>query len=216
MHSNSTTNCAIRLRSRQRGSSPTGTLRSNLLKILQSFDFFNLSIGSSGPSPVEHEYLKTASGRKSQQNVLVTLRSLVSWPQKGKGCPGIAHLPHPFIIHCIVRLLTIPLPSQRPIRRIIESLQSHSVNTLTELVRVERIAATCDESDAVAFQGPMTEAWSYYVSSNQFLTELRGLTRNYPFCGDIVTDAQMRVRSDPESNRSWNMAWLCLQKTVNE
>lgn len=62
----------------------------------------------------------------------------------------------------------------------------------------------------------MTEAWSYYVSSNQFLTELRGLTRNYPFCGDIVTDAQMRVRSDPESNRSWNMAWLCLQKTVNE
>lgn len=75
--------------------------------------------------------------------------------------------------------------SQRPIRRIIESLQSHAVNTLTELVRVERIAATCDESDAVAFQGPMTEAWSYYVSSNQFLTELRGLTRNYPFCGDM-------------------------------
>lgn len=115
-----------------------------------------------------------------------------------------------------LRPLTILPPSQRPIRRIIESLQSHSVNTLTELVRVERIAATCDESDAVAFQGPMTEAWSYYVSSNQFLTELRGLTRNYPFCGDIVTDAQMRVRSDPESNRSWNMAWLCLQKTVNE
>lgn len=115
-----------------------------------------------------------------------------------------------------LRPLTMLPPSQRPIRRIIESLQSHSVNTLTELVRVERIAATCDESDAVAFQGPMTEAWSYYVSSNQFLTELRGLTRNYPFCGDIVTDAQMRVRSDPESNRSWNMAWLCLQKTVNE
>lgn len=31
-----------------------------------------------------------------------------------------------------------------------------------------------------------------------------------------VTDAQVRVRSDPESNRSWNMAWLCLQKIVNE
>lgn len=128
-----------------------------------------------------------------------------------------ALLPSPFLLSTAEsKPLTISSPDQRPIRRIIESLQSHSINTLTELVRAERIAATCDESDAVAIQGPMTEAWSYYVSSNQFLTELRGLTRNYPFCGDIVTDAQMRVRSDPESNRSWNMAWLCLQKTVNE
>lgn len=133
-----------------------------------------------------------------------------------KGVLRYCALTQPFSIHSIIPPLTLSFLCQRPIRRIIESLQSHSVNTLTELVRVERIAATCDESDAVAFQGPMTEAWSYYVSSNQLLTELRGLTRNYPFCGDIVTDAQMRVRSDPESNRSWNMAWLCLQKTVNE
>lgn len=99
----------------------------------------------------------------------------------------------------------------------IESLQSHSVNTLTELVRIERVAATCeDENDAVAFQGPMTEAWNYYVSSNQLLTELRGLTRNYPFCGDILVDGQMRVRNDPASNRSWNLAWLCLQRIVDE
>lgn len=99
----------------------------------------------------------------------------------------------------------------------VESLQSHRVNTLTELVRMERIAATCDnEGDALAFQGPMTEAWSHYVNSNQFLTELRGLTKNYPFCGDIISDAQIRVRNDPESNRSWNMAWLCLQKIVGE
>lgn len=83
----------------------------------------------------------------------------------------------------------------------IDSLQSHSVNTLTELVRFERIAASCDdESDAAAFQRPMTEAWK----------------NNYPFCGDILTDAETRVRNDPESNRSWNMAWLCLQKMVNE
>lgn len=99
----------------------------------------------------------------------------------------------------------------------IESLQSHSVNTLTELVRIERAAATCeDENDAVAFQGPMTEAWSFYVGSNQFLTELRGLTRSYPFCGDVLADAQVRVRNDPDSNRSWNMAWLCLRKIVDE
>lgn len=99
----------------------------------------------------------------------------------------------------------------------IESLQSHTVNTLTELVRIERVAATCeDENDAIAFQGPMTEAWNYYVNSNQFLTELRGLTRSYPFSGDILVDAQMRVRNDPESNRSWNLAWLCLRKIVDE
>ncbi|KAF3765197.1 hypothetical protein M406DRAFT_340650 [Cryphonectria parasitica EP155] len=107
--------------------------------------------------------------------------------------------------------------AQRSLHRMIESLQSHSINTLTELVRIERVAATCEnENDAVAFQGPMTEAWSYYVSSNQFLTELRGLTRSYPFCGDILADAQARVRNDPESNRSWNMAWLCLRKIVDD
>lgn len=62
---------------------------------------------------------------------------------------------------------------------------------MTEIVRIEQIAATCDdENDAVAFQRPMTEAWNYYVSSNQFLTELRGLTRNYPFSGHVLDDAK--------------------------
>jgi hypothetical protein len=62
----------------------------------------------------------------------------------------------------------------------------------------------------------MTAAWEYYVNSNQFLTELRGLTRSYPFCGDIVHDAHVRVRNDPDSNRSWNLAWLCLMKIRDE
>lgn len=97
----------------------------------------------------------------------------------------------------------------------IESLQT--VNTLTELCRVERAAASCEsDEDARAVQEPMTTAWSYYVSSNQMLTELRGLTTNYPFCGDILIDAQTLVRSDPMSNRSWNLAWLCLVKINNE
>lgn len=47
------------------------------------------------------------------------------------------------------------------------------------------------------------------------LSELRGLTPNYPFCGDILTSAQTMVRGDPESNRSWNFAWLCLVKIAN-
>jgi hypothetical protein len=100
---------------------------------------------------------------------------------------------------------------------LIKSLTTHRVNTLTELVRIERIAASCDnEVDARAFQEPMTAAWTYYVTSNQFLTELRGLTTNYPFSGDVVQDALLRVRNDPESNRSWNLAWLCLTKIYDD
>ncbi|KAK3695712.1 hypothetical protein B0T22DRAFT_370404, partial [Podospora appendiculata] len=103
--------------------------------------------------------------------------------------------------------------SLKSTRQLIESLQTHRVNTLTELCRIERVAAACEtEEDARAFQGPMTAAWDYYVTSNQMLSELRGLTTSYPFCGDILTQAQALVRSDPESNRSWNLAWLCLVK----
>lgn len=59
----------------------------------------------------------------------------------------------------------------------------------------------------------MTAAWVYYVtSSNQLLAELRGLTRSYPIAAEIVADAYGRVTMDPESNRSWNLAWLCLVK----
>ncbi|KAH8180256.1 hypothetical protein LIA77_01775 [Sarocladium implicatum] len=98
-------------------------------------------------------------------------------------------------------------------KRLIESLERHQVNTLTELCRIEQTAASCtDEAEARAFQGPMTAAWVYYVSSSQLLTELRGLTRSYPISGDIVREAWARVTSDPESNRSWNLAWLCLMK----
>ncbi|WQF82650.1 hypothetical protein CDEST_07664 [Colletotrichum destructivum] len=106
-----------------------------------------------------------------------------------------------------------PRAVQRSIQQLIESLETHRVNTLTELCRIERVAATCEnEEDALAFQGPMTSAWDYYVNSNQFLTELRGLTRSYPLCSDILYDAHMRVRNDPDSNKSWNLAWLCLMK----
>ncbi|KAI0142027.1 hypothetical protein BJ166DRAFT_597395 [Pestalotiopsis sp. NC0098] len=97
--------------------------------------------------------------------------------------------------------------------QLIESLRTHRVNTLTELRRIEKVAAACDdEADAAAFQEPMTAAWSYYVSGGQFLVELRGLTPNYPMGADVLSDAVRRVRSDPGSNRSWNMAWLCLVK----
>ncbi len=102
---------------------------------------------------------------------------------------------------------------QISVTKLIDSLSTHRINTLTELCRIERIAATCeDEVDARAFQRPITAAWTHYVASHQFLTELRGLTRDYPFCSEIVSEALGRVRSDPRSNRSWNLAWLCLVK----
>ncbi|ODA76443.1 hypothetical protein RJ55_07712 [Drechmeria coniospora] len=97
--------------------------------------------------------------------------------------------------------------------RLVESLTTHRVNTLTELCRIERMASSCaDETDARAFQRPMTAAWIRYVTSHQMLTELRGLTSRFPFCGDIVREAYGRVRRDPTSNRSWNLAWLVLRR----
>lgn len=103
------------------------------------------------------------------------------------------------------------------IRTLIDALRTHRVNTLTELCRIERVAASCEsEEDSRAFQEPMTTAWQYYVNSNQMLSELRGLTTQYPFCGDIITEARMLVDNDPESNRSWNYAWLVLVKIRDE
>ncbi|KAK8075333.1 hypothetical protein PG997_009996 [Apiospora hydei] len=82
-----------------------------------------------------------------------------------------------------------PLP-QSSIQQQIDSLETHRVNTLTELCRIERAAAACEnEEDSRAFQAPMTQAWTYYVTtSGQFLTELRGLSRNYPFCAELVSE----------------------------
>ncbi|KAF5007907.1 hypothetical protein FDECE_5822 [Fusarium decemcellulare] len=90
---------------------------------------------------------------------------------------------------------------------------THRIRTLNELVRIERIAAFCQsESDARAFQVPMTAAWASYVTSHQLLVDLHGLTRNFPFSGEIVSESHSRVINDPLSNRSWNLAWLCLMK----
>jgi predicted secreted protein len=71
----------------------------------------------------------------------------------------------------------------------------HQVNTLIELRRIEKAFAVLGTPDV---SEPMTAACkrlpmirtaaetdlllgSYYVNSHGLLTELRGLTRNYPF-----------------------------------
>jgi hypothetical protein len=106
--------------------------------------------------------------------------------------------------------------SQQNTAQLIESLNTHRINTLTELCRIERFAASSSEEDQILFQEPMTAAWTYYVTSNNLLTELRNLTVNYPFSNELLDDAKWRVSSDPNSNRSWNYAWLVLTKMQDE
>ncbi|PSN63764.1 hypothetical protein BS50DRAFT_602475 [Corynespora cassiicola Philippines] len=93
--------------------------------------------------------------------------------------------------------------------RMIQALQSHHVNTLVELRRIEKAFAVLGSSDVTE---PMTAAWSYYVNSHSLLTELRGLTKNYPFSSESLEEAKRRVYSDPQSNKSWNFCWLVLSK----
>ncbi|KAI0099870.1 hypothetical protein GGR51DRAFT_387160 [Nemania sp. FL0031] len=102
---------------------------------------------------------------------------------------------------------------QSSTKQMIESLRNHTVNTLTELCRIERAAVSCEtEEEMQAFQEPLAAAWDNYVISNQLLLELRGLTRNYPVSSSLVEEARLLVAEDPSSARSWNMAWLCLVK----
>ncbi|TKA30275.1 hypothetical protein B0A54_15353 [Friedmanniomyces endolithicus] len=95
-------------------------------------------------------------------------------------------------------------------RAMIAALNEHRINTIGELRRVERVFATLGSPDLTQ---PMTAAWMYYVNSNSLLTELRGLTRNYPFSSECLDEAKRRVHADPASNRSWNYCWLVLAKT---
>jgi len=106
--------------------------------------------------------------------------------------------------------------------RLLRLLTPTPPNTLTELRRIEKDVITLSQSsptavsDIAQLQTPMTNAWTAYVNSHNLLSELRGLTRNYPFDNQILDEAKWRVTSDPESNRSWNFAWLVLIKIGNQ
>ncbi len=125
---------------------------------------------------------------------------------------------HIATIQCLLQACGSRQPfAQKSVRELTSLLRTHRVNTLTELCRIECITTVCNSEDEFqSFQDAMTAAWKFYVSSNQMLSELRGLSRNYPFCGDIVTEARTLVRNDPKSDRSWNLAWLCLVKIRDE
>ncbi|KAF2131160.1 hypothetical protein P153DRAFT_374929 [Dothidotthia symphoricarpi CBS 119687] len=106
------------------------------------------------------------------------------------------------------------MPSTRRISMIekeqyIQVLRSHQVNTVVELRRIEKVFAVLGTPDV---SEPMTAAWSYYVTYHSLLTELRALTKNYPFSSECLEEAKRRVYTDPASNRSWNLCWLVLNK----
>lgn len=98
-------------------------------------------------------------------------------------------------------------------QQLIRSLQTHRVNTLIELRRIEKVFATLNSADITE---PMTSAWVYYVNSNNLLSELRGLTKNYPFSSECLDEAKWQVIGDPASTRSWNFCWLILTKIQSE
>lgn len=63
---------------------------------------------------------------------------------------------------------------------------------------------------STTLQKPLALAWIHHVTSNQLLSELRGLTTKYPFSADLLHEAHLRVRADSNNSSSWNLAWLCL------
>ncbi|KAL8826607.1 MAG: hypothetical protein Q9170_007335, partial [Blastenia crenularia] len=90
--------------------------------------------------------------------------------------------------------------------RLLRSLRSHSINTLPELRRIERIFAVLNAPDTVE---PMQTAWIYYVNSNNLLNELRGLTKTYPFSSECLDEAKARVSGS--LGGSGNFCWKVLK-----
>lgn len=117
--------------------------------------------------------------------------------------------------HCgtILRICQLTNPFQSEKATLIQSLRTHRVNTLIELRRIEKIFASLKSADVTE---PMTSAWAYYVNSNNLLSELRGLTKSYPFSSECLDEAKWMVIADPQSVRSWNYCWLVLQKIKNQ
>lgn len=97
--------------------------------------------------------------------------------------------------------------------QLIRSLRTHRINTLTELRRIEKLFASNNAADVTE---AMTSAWAFYVNSNNLLSELRGMTKNYPFSSECLDEAKWQVIGDSASARSWNYAWLILRKIKDE
>lgn len=110
---------------------------------------------------------------------------------------------------------------ERTIQSIVDALSSRRINTLTELRRMERILLAAVQPHVTDLResslvGVLAAAWSNYVQNNNLLSELRNLTRSYPFSSELLDEAKALVMADPERSRSWNYAWLVLAKIEEE
>ncbi|KAL8974379.1 MAG: hypothetical protein Q9197_001374 [Variospora fuerteventurae] len=97
-------------------------------------------------------------------------------------------------------------PIQADKDRLIHSLRTHTINTLPELRRIERIFSALNAPDTAV---PMQNAWIYYVDSHNLLNELRGLTRDYPFSSECLDEAKARVPRN--GNGGGNYCWKVLK-----
>ncbi|KAI4145439.1 MAG: hypothetical protein L6R39_003804 [Caloplaca ligustica] len=98
--------------------------------------------------------------------------------------------------------------------RLIRSLRSHTINTLPELRRIERIFSALKAPDTAE---PMKDAWIYYVDSHNLLNELRGLTKNYPFSSECLNEAKARAPrvGGGGANYCWRvLAWVRDQSLI--
>ena len=95
----------------------------------------------------------------------------------------------------------------------LRSLRTHRVNTLTELRRIEKLFDGDSSKDVIE---ALTTGWAHYVNSNNLLSELRGMTKNYPFSSECLDEAKWQVIGDPASTKSWNYCWLILTKIKSE
>lgn len=129
--------------------------------------------------------------------------------------PSLAPQSLPVIIHMPLMYtfpeLTFSFQSDK--LQLLSALNSNRYNTVTDLRRVERVLAYLNDAEVTE---PMTRAWRYYVDSHNFLSELRGLSRNYPFSSECLDEAKILVQQDPASIRSWNYCWLILVKIQHE
>ncbi|EEA26861.1 hypothetical protein PMAA_017750 [Talaromyces marneffei ATCC 18224] len=103
------------------------------------------------------------------------------------------------------------------IQSIVDALSSRRINTLTELRRMERILLAAVQPHVTDLRESslvevLASTWLNYVQNNNLLSELRNLTRDYPFSSELLDEAKGLVMADPERTQSWNFAWLVLVK----
>ncbi|KAI9809340.1 MAG: hypothetical protein M1825_002632 [Sarcosagium campestre] len=161
------------------------------------FDFKEASTPPNSPfnpDPQSRKPSESASPRSIESHYLTTLTS------------ESRHL-----VFILGNMSNVRNMSQSDKNQIIQSLRTNRMKTLTELRRVEKVC-----SNSAEFHEPMTAAWAHYVNCNNLLSELRGLTKNYPFSSECLDEAKWLVIEDPASQRSWNYCWLVLVKIQNQ